>query len=546
MTDTRIISHADTPDPDLPTPAEAHNTSGRTVENIVPDEYGSDMEHTTPTKPANSPPQYTNPKKRKLDSSTPPPSPTPTPASFITTFALYFFAAGSASILTKQLSADRIGLWFKREKIHYSNIKKVNKGYQIIFPNQDSFNAAKKIVQIFHVTVTKQIPNWQQFTRGVIRVNPRETAEDLELYTQEANTNQYPQPQITSTRRITSNRNGKTVPTSIVIVNFKKTAKFPEAPKHISFGAHTKLEVKPYIKQVKQCSNCLRYNHTATQCTFQKTKCKKCAQTDCPGTCSPWCIHCKCIKHTSLSNQCPHRHALTQQANKHINIDSAKIQTRKYTPLTSKPLLPTPHSNTTHKLPDSLWGNHIETAPTRSTHHLTQLPTNSPITSTPACKANSKTTDTQRPSARHSTAPKATTLPHKQAQQQNSNTEETTATPNTQAQNQPPTPQTPPQASPMETQTIKTNLNDEDEYSSTEEINEITFSAPKTNKNFRRKNPQLTSTKTLNNLTLLLAYMHKQNSPNSSTKAFHSVAQKLKLTTLSFELFISQLREATN
>lgn len=549
MSDARFIIQADIHQTDTPTPAEAHNTSDRSPDTLIPHDFGSKSPVASPIKTAESPTQTINPKKRKLDSSNTTPTSSTFPASIVA-FALYFCAAGPINTLTKVLTANKVGIWFKKQKIHFDKIKEAHKGFQIIFPDQDSLNAAKKITQIFQYTVTHQTPNWQLYTRGVIRVNPRETEEDLQMYVKEANdnTDAFPQPKITSTRRITSKRNGKTSNTPIVIINFQKSAKYPEAPKFISFGAATKLEVKPYIKQVKQCSNCLRYNHTANGCKFQKTKCRKCAQTDCPGTCAPWCIHCKNTEHSSLSNKCPHRHTLTQQANRHINIDTAKHQTRKQTQHPKQPLLPTPQPNNTPHLVSAwdgiLQGVHSATiTPIHHTHN--PQTTTTPITittSTPARKKNHVSLATTHPKTIHPSATRATTTRPKQAQPKNPNSNQTTDIPSTQTQTQT---QPDTQTTPMESEEINQDNTDNYDFTTDEDTNEITRSAPKKTKNHKRK-PQTIPNSKLNNITILLAYMLREINPNASTKALHKVAYKLRLTNQTYESFNLGLKKATS
>ncbi|XP_071114697.1 proteoglycan 4-like [Haliotis cracherodii] len=106
MSDARVIIQADIHQPDTPTPAEAHNTSNRTPNTLIPHDYGTETSAASPPKPAESPAPITNPKKRKLDTSnTTPASPT-FPASIVT-FALYFCAAGPINTLNKVLTANK-------------------------------------------------------------------------------------------------------------------------------------------------------------------------------------------------------------------------------------------------------------------------------------------------------------------------------------------------------------------------------------------------------------------------------------------------------
>ncbi|XP_048251399.1 proteoglycan 4-like [Haliotis rufescens] len=108
MTDTRIITQADIHCTDTPTPSEAHNTSDRTPETLIPHEFGKQTTVASPTKTPDSPATTTNPKKRKLNASNTTPASPSTPASIVT-FALYFCAAGPINILSQPTHKHRLG-----------------------------------------------------------------------------------------------------------------------------------------------------------------------------------------------------------------------------------------------------------------------------------------------------------------------------------------------------------------------------------------------------------------------------------------------------
>ena len=111
---------------------------------------------------------------------------------------------------------------------------------------------------------------------------------------------------------------------------------------------------------------------------------------------------------------------------------------------------------------------------------------NKKTTSTPARKKNHVSLATTQPKTIHPSATRATTTRPKQAQPKNPNSNQTTDIPSTQTQTQPDT-----QTTPMESEEINQDNTDNYDFTTDEDTNEITRSAPK-----KKKKPQ---TETSNN-----------------------------------------------
>ncbi|XP_048251400.1 mucin-7-like [Haliotis rufescens] len=364
MTDTRIITQADIHCTDTPTPSEAHNTSDRTPETLIPHEFGKPTTVASPTKTSDSPAITTNPPKRKLDASNTTPTSPSIPASMVT-FALYFCAAGPINTLR---------------------------------------------------------------------------------------------------------------------------------------------------------------------------------------SCTPWCIHCKTTNHSSLSNKCPHKHTLTQQANRHIDIDSAKLQTRKLTQHPRTPLLPTPQPNNKPHLQSLFDGIPMEipqatATNTQTPHFPPTFATPKPVTaSTPARKPKLPIPAISHPNTIQSAATRATTTRHEQATPENANITQPIEIPSTTQQNT--------QTTPMDSE--DTNLiNLDDSQTETQlNINDITRSAPKNLKNRKRRpqtqpEPETPLNTQLNNFTLLLLYLLKEIKPDIKATNLHQVARRLNLTNQTYPEFYASYSLAT-
>lgn len=68
-----------------------------------------------------------------------------------------------------------------------------------------------------------------------------------------------------------------------------------------------RCKVEPYIGNVIQCYNCLRFGHVLSQCKASEKICKNCGinhEGDCDAQ-SLQCIHCKSTTHNSLYKKCP-------------------------------------------------------------------------------------------------------------------------------------------------------------------------------------------------------------------------------------------------
>lgn len=76
-------------------------------------------------------------------------------------------------------------------------------------------------------------------------------------------------------------------------------------PEYVSIYG-MRCQVRPYVASVRQCFNCLRYDHISSQCRSQR-RCKNCGDNHSAEECSnpnPFCVHCK-GNHNSMDKKCP-------------------------------------------------------------------------------------------------------------------------------------------------------------------------------------------------------------------------------------------------
>ena len=133
------------------------------------------------------------------------------------------------------------------------------------------------------------------FTKGVVRSFQLANIETDELV------NELEDQGVVEAIRISSKRNGIKVPTSTVILKFKRA----QLPDHIKAGYH-RIKVSPYIPNPLRCFNCQKFGHHISNCKKAKI-CAKCALSDhgenpCPR--SETCINCN-GPHPSYFSSCP-------------------------------------------------------------------------------------------------------------------------------------------------------------------------------------------------------------------------------------------------
>lgn len=92
------------------------------------------------------------------------------------------------------------------------------------------------------------------------------------------------------------------VPRQTVIVTFLGN----RVPSEV-FINRCRRTVDPYIANVLQCYNCLRFGHLSFQCRSAESRCKKCGiphQGICENS-ETKCCHCQSSSHDALSKECP-------------------------------------------------------------------------------------------------------------------------------------------------------------------------------------------------------------------------------------------------
>ncbi|XP_053989629.1 uncharacterized protein LOC128882086 [Hylaeus volcanicus] len=93
------------------------------------------------------------------------------------------------------------------------------------------------------------------------------------------------------------------VDTYMVIVKFRGTS-LPT--KLVIMEGHVSLNVTPFVRNIRQCYQCLRFGHTKRFCREASSKCFNCGRTA-HGECSnpPKCSNCE-DDHSALNRQCPY------------------------------------------------------------------------------------------------------------------------------------------------------------------------------------------------------------------------------------------------
>lgn len=91
------------------------------------------------------------------------------------------------------------------------------------------------------------------------------------------------------------------IPTQTVVLSFLGN----KLPSHVNING-VRCQVEPYIGNVIQCHNCLRFGHVFSQCKTKDKICKNCG-TSHEGECHLplGCVHCKSTAHNSLYKKCP-------------------------------------------------------------------------------------------------------------------------------------------------------------------------------------------------------------------------------------------------
>ena len=97
------------------------------------------------------------------------------------------------------------------------------------------------------------------------------------------------------------------------------------------------IRVQPYVSSVRQCTNCLGFEHVADRCPKAK-KCPKCSRKEHDGDCTQFCQYCKSPDHPSSDPKCPRweteRKIKKQMAIHHLSYAAA---TKKVAPVPATP-----------------------------------------------------------------------------------------------------------------------------------------------------------------------------------------------------------------
>ena len=143
---------------------------------------------------------------------------------------------------------------------------------KIICDNLKQVPALLQITEMGSKTVKFSLPRRQNNSgpaqptrgpRGVIRVPVAVTDEEIVEQLHES---------VTSARRINRRDKGETVPTQVVVLQFKDGADLP--PRVLMYN--TGFKVRPFIPRPMACNNCQRFGHTAARCR-QDVRCPHCA-----------------------------------------------------------------------------------------------------------------------------------------------------------------------------------------------------------------------------------------------------------------------------
>jgi hypothetical protein len=184
-------------------------------------------------------------------------------------------------------------------KKHFPNIeilKLIKNGrnrVKIQVPSRDKANKIIQSSELKHENFKAYVPRFILFRQGIIRnVDKNLTEQDLleeitPLYNMDA--------KVTGVRRFNRrifDEQGKPsyVPTGTIQVTFRAQS----IPTHVSIY-YVRCEVEKYVPKVLQCTNCLRFGHTATFCKGS-VRCSRCGENhpdnECDNTTEQKCIHC--------------------------------------------------------------------------------------------------------------------------------------------------------------------------------------------------------------------------------------------------------------
>lgn len=141
------------------------------------------------------------------------------------------------------------------------------------------------------------IPRGRLVRWGIVRQLPPEiTREEILQWTS------IPQGgKVMEAERQTRNSENGRVPTN----TWKITFEGKDLPKQIEIYKLL-IEVEPYVHNVRQCENCLGFDHKAETCP-KKKRCNICGKADMAPdhTCKKFCIFCKTEDHCSTDRSCP-------------------------------------------------------------------------------------------------------------------------------------------------------------------------------------------------------------------------------------------------
>ncbi|XP_053978881.1 uncharacterized protein LOC128876486 [Hylaeus volcanicus] len=150
-----------------------------------------------------------------------------------------------------------------------------------------------------------RIPKRSEFRTGIIK--------EWEYSLDELKEETLPGQNIESFERLRKRKrvdNGyEWVDTQMVLVKFRGTS-LPT--KIVIMEGHVSLNVTPFVRNIRQCYQCLRFGHTKRFCRETESKCFNCGKTS-HGECTnpPKCTNCE-GEHSALNRQCPY--ALLEKA----------------------------------------------------------------------------------------------------------------------------------------------------------------------------------------------------------------------------------------
>lgn len=313
----------DLPDPGLPTSTldnilEDETARGddfpqiptREIDQIIPQTFAHKASSLTSTpKRVRSPTDVNSPKRHKTFNVSPRPKNVTAPPT-ITFISILIFALNSKKALQQSFSKNKLGNYIRSKNISFNSIKECGKGFMVVLKNAHSVEKLLKETVIMDINVKYEKPRWETESKGVIKLSTRDSDDDIQDMIDCANLNN--NVQITSFRRILRNQN----PTPVVILTFNS----PNRPDFITFGCSEKLKIAPYLKNPKQCTNCMQFNHQTNECK-NEPRCKQCGSynhsiEECTSNVA--CANCNVSGHSAFSNSCPKRKEISDKLNKHI------------------------------------------------------------------------------------------------------------------------------------------------------------------------------------------------------------------------------------